>query len=318
MIRPFHIRPSSSAVRVVAAVVLALVALAAAAQELYLWTDEHGIRHIADRRPDGDYEIEVQRAIAQPDAPVDMVNAGTERAPRWRFTNRLHGPVAVAVKLSSGDNVVSEPALPATLVLAPRAAREVLLGALDERRPWRYAIEMSAVPGDPAARPDAEHRYRVPLPADEPLQVAQGFGGRFSHTAPHSRHAVDFALPVGTPVSAARAGTVMDLEAFFHRAGDDPERDGPRANYVRVLHDDGSMAVYAHLDYNSVRVRPGQRVAAGDRLAASGNTGFSTGPHLHFAVQVNRDMQLVSVPFRMFAADGRELVFDRPGAAGGR
>ena len=314
---PLLIRSTNSAIRV-AAVVLALVASAAPAQELYIWTDAEGIRHVADRRPDGDYEVEVQRAIAQPDAPVDMTNAGTERAPRWRFRNRLHGPVAVEVRVPESDNVVTDPPLPAVLVLAPKASREVLLGPLQERRSWRYAIEMSAMPGDPAARPDAGHVYRFPLPPGDAASIAQGFGGRFSHTAPHSRHAVDFAVPVGTPVFAARDGTVMDLEAYFHQAGDDPERDGPRANYVRVLHDDGSMAVYAHLDYNSIRVRPGQRVAAGDRLAASGNTGYSTGPHLHFAVQVNRDMQLVTIPFRMAGPDGRALALDRAGAADGR
>ena len=48
-----------------------------------------------------------------------------------------------------------------------------------------------------------------------------------------------------------------------------------------------------------MHVRAGQTVNAGQRIGLSGNTGFSTRPHLHFAVQVNRGMQLVSIPFRM-------------------
>src|SRR5690625_5722784 len=80
----------------------------------------------------------------------------------------------------------------------------------------------------------------------------------------------------------------MDTARHFRRAGDNLEYFGPRANFVRILHDDGSMALYAHLDYGGVSVRDGQRVKRGQRIGRSGNTGFSTGPHLHFVVQVNR------------------------------
>src|SRR6056297_1910974 len=79
---------------------LLLAALPAAAQELYLWTDEDGVRHISDRRPDGAYDVDVQRGIARPDAPVEMRNVGSEREPEWRFLNRLYGPVSVQVAFS--------------------------------------------------------------------------------------------------------------------------------------------------------------------------------------------------------------------------
>jgi murein DD-endopeptidase MepM/ murein hydrolase activator NlpD len=91
----------------------------------------------------------------------------------------------------------------------------------------------------------------------------------------------------------------MQVEAGF-RAGGIASRDNRgRANFIRILHDDGSMALYAHLAVDGVLVRIGQEVTAGQRIGLSGNTGFSTGPHLHFAVQVNRGMQLMSIPFRM-------------------
>ena len=75
-------------------------------------------------------------------------------------------------------------------------------------------------------------------------------------------------------------------------------------NFVRIVHDDGTMALYAHLKSEGVLVRVGQRVRKAEAIGLSGNTGFTTGPHLHFAVQVNRGMQLQSIPFRMFGPQG--------------
>lgn len=294
-------------IRILSALLIGMLALAASAQEIYIWEDENGIRHLSDRRPDGDYEVKVQRAIAQPETPVEMTNVGSEREPEWRFFNRMHGPVTVAVSLGSSENIVTEPVLPARIELPARGHRSVLIGPLDPAGAWRYAIEMSAVPGPLDPQIDSGYRYRVPISASQSIRIGQGFGGGFSHDAVHSRHAIDFTLPVGTPVLAARAGTVMDVERYFHRAGRDIERDGPRANYVRILHDDGSMGVYAHLEYSGVLVRPGQQVEAGQQIGRSGNTGFSTGPHLHFAVQVNRGMQLESIPFEMLDHDGRAI-----------
>lgn len=300
--------PRSALIRFLSALLLFGLAAGAQGQEVYVWTDEDGIRHLSDRKPDGEFEVKVQRAIAQPEAPVEMTNVGSEREPEWRFTNSMHGPVTVAVSLEEHDNVVSEPPLPTHLELPARGHRSVLIGPLDPAAGWRYSIHMSAIPGPLNPAPDNGHDYRLPFAPEQPVRVGQGFAGEFSHTAPHSRHAVDFTLPTGTPVLAARAGTVMDVERYFHRAGQNPDIDGPKANYVRILHADGSMGVYAHLDYDGVRVRPGQEVAAGQEIGRSGNTGFSTGPHLHFSVQVNRNMELVSIPFEMLDHDGESLV----------
>ena len=153
---------------------------------------------------------------------------------------------------------------------------------------------------------DAPVAYQLPFD-ERRFSVGQAPEGRFSHRDAENRFAVDFTLPEGTPVLAARAGRVTRVQSGFSGNGLAP-RDRERANYVRITHDDGSMAVYAHLKPEGVQVRTGQRVRKGQRIGLSGNTGFSTAPHLHFVLQVNRGMRLESIPLRMFGPLG-ELKF---------
>lgn len=288
------------------ALAVALLALPLWAQTIYIWEDENGITHFADRPPESEQEVTIQRAVAEPQDIVSIRKTGPEESPVWLFANRMHGPVTVRVELAEAENVISEPELPTEFVLGPVEERElVTLGAFDERRSWRYRFQTQAVPGRSGAQHQPTEPYRPPFAPGAGFRVGQAFGGEHSHDTPASRHAVDIAMPVGTPVHAARAGVVMDLARYFHAAGQDLERYGPRANFVRILHADGSMAVYAHLDYEGVDVRLGQQVRRGQRIGRSGNTGFSTGPHLHFVVQVNRAMELRSVPFEFADPAGK-------------
>lgn len=212
--------------------------------------------------------------------------------------NRLGGAVEVALSPDSGSGIAGDPPLPARTVL--RGFERRLLTRL-KAQPDR-ALRLQVVPGTPDAKPrDVEYAY--PLQTSE-LRIEQGWGGGYSHHDAQSRHAVDFAAGIGTPVIAARTGTVMEVEADFARAGLDAETFAGRANFVRIVHDDGTMALYAHLDVDGVLVRVGQRVRKGEAIGFSGNTGFTAGPHLHFTVQANRGMRLESIPFRMFGPQG--------------
>jgi murein DD-endopeptidase MepM/ murein hydrolase activator NlpD len=173
----------------------------------------------------------------------------------------------------------------------------VRISAVDPAAGFAYRFRYRYMPGDVHARPDPAARYRLPFPDGKRFAIAQAFGGKASHQDVQNFYAVDIELPEGTPVLAARDGVVMTVDNDFFGAGLDLKQYGERANNVRIVHADGSMAVYAHLQLESVRVQVGDRVRAGQPLALSGDTGYTNGPHLHFCVQRNDDMELRSIPF---------------------
>ncbi|HYG06591.1 MAG TPA: M23 family metallopeptidase [Stenotrophomonas sp.] len=211
--------------------------------------------------------------------------------------NPLPGPVQVRLRARASGGYESVPALPADAVLAAGERRALARLYRVDGDAAGLGLEVEVVPGDPHALPDGQV-YQLPF-AGVPVRVDQGFEGSFSHHDAANRYALDFALPEGTPVLAAREGLVLQVESGFHEGGSDRDRDMAHANLIRVLHRDGSMAVYAHLAADGIVVRPGQSVRAGEPLARSGQTGFSTAPHLHFGIQVNAGLRLAAIPFRM-------------------
>ena len=217
--------------------------------------------------------------------------------------NRLHAPVTVVIEAGAFDNARLNQALVPKLTLAPLESREiVLVQGLDPLRVGSANFSLTATVGAPDARPDRDHIYAWPLAETKRSRISQAFDGP-THDEGYSRYAIDIAAAEGTPVVAARAGVVVFLEDRFFESGLDRSTFRDKANHVRILHEDGSMATYAHLAADSVNLVPGQRVAVGDEIGRSGNTGFSSGPHLHFAILVNRDMEIVSIPFRMDGVD---------------
>lgn len=225
-------------------------------------------------------------------------------APEYLLRNLVAGPIEARCSLQSADNVKAEPPLPRRVIVPPRAEVSIsVLQSMDPKQPSSAALACQAMVGDPRAKPAEGRTYALPFPAATRFTMDQGFGGSFSHADEENRYAIDFGVPEGTPVLAARAGIVVQVEDDFRASGQIAARYGDRANYVRVVHDDGSMALYAHLAPRSMLRRPGDRVALGQLVGKSGNTGFSTGPHLHFSVQRNAGMKLRAIPFEVVGVD---------------
>ncbi len=293
-----------------AAALLALLALLesqpALTKKLYKYQDSSGAWVFTDRPPATDVPVEVsQLAVRDLPARISIRNRGTPEAPVLAAVNDYYGPVEVEISAEALKNMRAEPPLPVRVVVPARTElTAVALKPVGAR--WSYSYQVRAVLGDPAAAHRPEQPYAPPFAPGQQFRIGQAFDGGFSHQHPQSRYAVDLGLPLGTPVRAARAGTIMEVAGDFFDGGTDPKYQS-RANAVRVLHDDGTMAVYAHLHPDSIQVAPGQRVKRGAWLANSGNTGFSTGPHLHFAIQRNAGMDLVSIPFEFAGSDGQGI-----------
>lgn len=129
----------------------------------------------------------------------------------------------------------------------------------------------------------ALHAAPAAKPATSKGASTKSTGGGYSHPAPgaiktqgiHGYNAVDFASAVGTAIRAAAAGEVIVSKSSGWNGG--------YGQYIVVKHPNGSQTLYAHLSANNVGV--GATVSAGQVIGAMGNTGKSTGPHLHFEVR---------------------------------
>lgn len=127
----------------------------------------------------------------------------------------------------------------------------------------------------------SESPYTLPWAVGETYKVVQGNCTTHSHSQKwNQQFAYDFEMPTGTGIYAVRSGIVISLEASF---SDGTGRAGEE-NQVSIQHDDGSVAQYIHLTTSGVLVELEQVVEQGELIGASGNSGNSTGPHLHFHV----------------------------------
>jgi murein DD-endopeptidase MepM/ murein hydrolase activator NlpD len=168
---------------------------------------------------------------------------------------------------------------------------------------WGMKYSYTFYQGSIYAKHDNSFAYRLPFKKGNTHRLDQGYNGDFSHSG-DSRFALDFNMDEGTEIHAARQGLIVEFEDAFSKGGNDISLMD-KANYVTILHEDGTFGQYSHLEKSGVRVRKGQRVRAGDVIGLSGATGFVTGPHLHFTVlKAKKDGGFVSLPIKFATKDG--------------
>lgn len=181
------------------------------------------------------------------------------------------------------ENLKMPGTFPTVTVLPPSTQRNKVAVFLvsDRKKGWKIKNMPNyyTLAGDATVTTyDAGYVYDLPFRKGQSFTVHQGYNGTFSHKDENS---LDFTMPEGTEITAAREGKVIDLVQSNNR-GCPTISCANLANYVSIMHADGTIAQYFHLKQNGVRVKAGDLVKKGDIIALSGNTGWSNGPHLHF------------------------------------
>jgi hypothetical protein len=266
---------------------------------LYKYLGEEGEWIYTDRKPTEDQDIEVRELEASDWEPeFSVTHEFSGRNIKFAAHNGYHAPVEIQLEFTDITGVsFPDPDKVLHWVIDPRSDLVLLnLRVLEEAAAPEVHYRYEYMPGDPAASHQAAAGYQAPFSMGLDFPITQAYPDTVTHQTLDSRYAVDIAMPIGTNVLAARDGVVVEVAADNYRGGLDRLRDGPAANMVRILHQDGTFSLYAHLNWNSIRVLPGDRVTVGQYIADSGNTGFSSGPHLHFSVQRNAGLAIESVP----------------------
>ena len=278
------------------------------AQSVHAYKDANGQWVFTDRGASAD--LPRGDAFTQP-RPREALRVTVERSdagPATRLTavNECLCVVTLRIAITHSDlaDLPSGTIYPATL--EPGSRQQILEARHngDARPQLQYAWTVAL--GSPQAVHNPSRPYRAPFAVGTVYRVSQAYPDHVTHVTPDSLYAIDIALPDGTAVYAARAGTVINVRHDGFRGGTVSVM-ADQANLIEILHDDGTIAVYGHLHWDSIRVRIGQHVALGEYIADSGNTGFSSGPHLHFALWRNAGDADVSVPVQ-FAGPGGTAV----------
>lgn len=185
------------------------------------------------------------------------------------------------------ENMVSSLPSGKTVVLPPKSSRIEIarIKKIDPYKSNKFSYQMMTNFGNVLLTDfDEDYVYDLPFPKGKTYKIYQGYHGKSTHK---DADALDFSLQTGDQVMAAREGLVVYTVENNDRGC--PSRSCAQfANTILIMHSDGSFAEYTHLRLNGAQVEVGQQVKKGQLIGFSGNTGYSSGPHLHFSVFHNR------------------------------
>lgn len=242
-------------------------------------------------------------ASSQQEQSVEVFRVDTQDAIELHARNTNVYPVTLQLEVDYKNLQPSQP-LPYTGVLAPGESKKLIeLKQVNRGQSWEMQTRYSYIMGNVNARHNNTYVYRLPYRLGTQHKVGQGYNGTFSHSGSIA-YSLDFQMDEGTYIYAARSGVVVDMESEYSEGGADPQYMD-KANFITILHNDGTFADYSHLKYNGVNVRIGQAVRTGELIGYAGSTGYATGPHLHFAVKkVTRDGSFITLPVKFRTQQG--------------
>ncbi len=209
--------------------------------------------------------------------------------------NAWYNVFQVKLKIINSQNLVDTlPKLPAYHKVIPPQTDSLQLFTLkvrDTSKPLKYTFSYAM--GNPFEdKVQYQYSYQLPYKHKKRYFLLQGYHGKFSHK---QQYALDFKMKENTEICAARGGRVVWISQDSNKGGKTAEF-AALANRIIIEHQDGTYAYYYHLKYKGVLVELGEYVNAGQVIGLSGNTGWSTTPHLHFVVKKPTYAGLVSIP----------------------
>jgi len=238
--------------------------------------------------------------------PVNVISVRTKNGFDLYAENNAYYTVSIKLEGRKIVNLQSSQRLPYTNSYPPRSRSKILhLSIINPQKNSSFQTQFSTMMGGLNPRYNKDYLYALPYKRGQGYQLSQGFNGKYTHKE-NSAYALDFIMPIGTSVHAMRDGVVTGVESKHTEHGFSVEY-ADKSNYVIIEHDDGTMAMYGHLDTNGIRVKLGQRVYKHQFIALSGNTGYSSGPHLHVHITAIQDYRAgsKSVPFIFMSKRGR-------------
>lgn len=153
--------------------------------------------------------------------------------------------------------------------------------------------------------------YILPYEEGKQYPMEQGYGGKFSHYMEGRTHALDFTMEEGSKICAAREGVVVDVKEDSNKGGKTIKYK-EFGNYITIYHGDGSFANYFHIQRNGSKVKVGDKVESGQVIGLSGNTGWSSGPHLHFQVYTyDESMDVKSIPTKFKQKEDKVITLQK-------
>lgn len=155
------------------------------------------------------------------------------------------------------------------------------LSPIREGRPYKFSFEYLTNYGDHKENNyDKKYLYYLPYEQGKTFRIMQGYNGSFSH---QKQNALDFDMPEGTPITAVRDGIVVKVVDSHNKNCDQPSCVKFN-NSILIHHNDGTFAEYAHLRQDGASVIKGEKINKGQIIGYSGNVGWSTTPHLHLVI----------------------------------
>ena len=137
----------------------------ASAGDMYKWKDKDGVWHFSSTPPESDESYATVDMPNDPRPMVTMRKLGTEREPEYAFFNNTWGPVELALKLAVADNVLTEPALPTSLVLPAQSEQRLLkIKAENPAKNFRFSMSYQTMVRPPLKQLPAEVDYYPPFP----------------------------------------------------------------------------------------------------------------------------------------------------------